>query len=65
LGVVGGNFAVATPLNLAENMLGALIQDDLKLTRRITLNLGLRWEASLGIRDSLERPGYGNPMAAP
>jgi hypothetical protein len=33
---------------LRENLPSFFVQDDIKLTRRLTLNLGLRWEPSLG-----------------
>jgi hypothetical protein len=37
---------------LRETMFGAYAQDDFKVTQRITLNLGLRWEAITDPRDA-------------
>ena len=37
---------------LRETMFGAYAQDDFKMTQRITLNLGLRWEAITDPRDA-------------
>jgi hypothetical protein len=37
---------------LRETMFGAYAQDDYKVTQRITLNLGLRWEAITDPRDA-------------
>src|SRR5216684_6405830 len=46
-------FAQISPLynNLIRNLYGAFIQDNFKLNRRLTLNLGLRWNPFLEFTD--------------
>ena len=46
-------FAQISPLydNLIRNLYGAFIQDNFKLSRRVTLNLGLRWNPFLEFTD--------------
>lgn len=46
-------FTQISPLynNLVRNLYGAYVQDNLKLTRRLTLNLGLRWNPFIHFTD--------------
>jgi len=44
-----------SPLDLRSNFFGGYFQDDIRLTRRITLNLGLRYEVETGLRDTEDR----------
>jgi hypothetical protein len=44
-----------SPLDLRANFYGIYFQDDIRLTRNITLNLGLRYEVETGIRDTEDR----------
>jgi hypothetical protein len=52
--------AVAAPLNQNRSeFFGAFIQDDYKITRRLTLNLGLRWEYETPWHDPLHQQSIG------
>lgn len=57
LGAVGSDSqAQVTPMQTPEfNYYSAFIQDDLKISRKITLNLGLRYELETGPRDPEDR----------
>ncbi|MCC6591447.1 MAG: TonB-dependent receptor [Bryobacterales bacterium] len=41
-----------SPLDLRSQYYGAYFQDDIRLSRKITLNLGVRYELETGIRDT-------------
>ncbi len=55
LGATGGelgNYANWNPaMDMRSHYWGAYAQDDIKLTRRLTINLGLRWEYETALRD--------------
>jgi hypothetical protein len=44
-----------SPLDLRSTFYGAYFQDDIRLTRNVTLNLGLRYELETGLRDTGNR----------
>jgi hypothetical protein len=51
-----GTYGNAQGENVIENYFAAFIQDDFKVTRRLTINMGLRWEL-------FREPTYPNPDA--
>ena len=54
-----------SPLDLRANFYGAYFQDDIRLTRSITLNLGLRYEVETGIRDTEDRVSRYLDLSSP
>ncbi len=61
LGVLdSGNAKIAPNLDMHQQQWALYYQDDIKLNRNITLNLGLRWEYETAPREETQHAGAGN-----
>ncbi len=61
LGVGNFSFEHVEPLTGFHHYVGGYVQDDWKATSKLTLNLGLRWEAETGTAESHDRISYFDP----
>jgi hypothetical protein len=72
LGIPGGSITSGSTLNYAlqNKYSGAFVQDDFKLTKKLTLNLGIRYELETGPTERYNRllgtfnPSVASPVAA-
>jgi hypothetical protein len=48
-------YEYGTPVTIFHHYVGAFIQDDWRLTRNLTLNLGLRWDVETGTQEAHDR----------
>lgn len=48
-------FEYGTPVTILHHYAGAFLQDDWRVTRNLTLNLGLRWDIETGTQESHDR----------
>jgi hypothetical protein len=63
-----GNFSYerVQALSSYHHYIGAYVQDDYRLSRKLTLNLGLRWDVETGTAEAHDRLTYFDPnFAAP
>jgi trimeric autotransporter adhesin len=68
LGVVAsGNSQLVTPLSVYVNYFGGYVQDDFRLSQKLTLNFGLRYEYEQGLqeRDSQITVGFDQAAVFP
>ena len=63
LGTGSFSFDHVEPLSAYHHYLGSYAQDDWKVSARLTLNLGVRWEAETGTGESHNRLSYFDPAA--
>ncbi len=64
LGTGNFTFEHAEALSGYHHYWGGYFQDDWKVTSRLTLNLGLRWETETGTAEAHDRIAYFDPNAA-
>lgn len=64
LGTGNFNYERVDPVTSYKHYAGAYIQDDWKVSRKVTLNLGLRWETETGTGEAHDRLTYFDPNAA-
>lgn len=66
-----GTFGSDTPYSLRQYYVAGFVQDDWKVNRRLTLNMGLRWEMETPYTERFDRTSYGfdyasaNPVQPP
>src|SRR5262249_43217928 len=53
--------SAGVPFNYSRNSFAFFVQDDIKLTQRLNLNVGLRYEAFLGVTEDHNRMSSFNP----
>ncbi|MBI3679595.1 MAG: TonB-dependent receptor [Acidobacteria bacterium] len=61
----GGNLGGSTPYSLRHYYYAGFVQDDWKVTRKLTLNLGLRYEIETPYRERYDRLTYGFDYTSP
>jgi hypothetical protein len=54
-----GNISGPTPYSMRSYYVAGFIQDDWKITRRLTVNFGLRWELETPYTERFNRLAYG------
>ncbi len=59
--VFNGGFTVPVTQMLRFPYHAAYVQDDWKITPRLTVNLGLRWEVNMGVYEKHDRLSYFDP----
>jgi hypothetical protein len=64
-GASGGQFGYASPLSLQQHYLGAFVQDEWRITPRLSLSLGLRYELELPYTERYNRMTFGFDPGAP
>ncbi len=64
LGTGSFTFEHAEALSGYQRYWAGYIQDDWKISSRLTLNLGLRWETEIGMGEAHDRIAYFDPGAA-
>jgi hypothetical protein len=62
--VASGNINRLNPISTQSRYAAGFVQDDWRVTRRLTLNLGLRWDMSSGDMEKYNRLAYFDPFAA-
>lgn len=62
--VTSGSIQTMSPMSTQGSYYGSYIQDDWRVTTRLTLNLGLRWEINVGDSEKYNRIATFNPTAA-
>jgi len=65
-----GSIIQIDPISTQGSYYAAFFQDDWKVTDRLTLNLGIRWEVGVGDKEKYNRlayfsPGSPNPLGPP
>lgn len=63
LGFGAYTYEKVEPLSAYQHYLGSYLQDDWKVTPRLTLNLGVRWETETGTGEAHDRLTYFDPNA--
>ncbi len=62
----GASMGISTPFTAQYNYAAMFVQDDWKVTPKLTLNLGMRWELELPTTERFNRMEIGfNPSATP
>lgn len=61
----GGSFGSDTPYSVRNYYYAAFVQDDWKVTPKLTINLGLRWEMESPYTERFDRSSYGFDSSSP
>jgi hypothetical protein len=63
-GASGGQFGYASPLSLQQHYFAGFVQDDWKVSKRLTLSMGMRYELELPYTERYNRMTVGFDSAA-